>query len=274
MKAGNIHFGLKGLRRSVGILAATALTLGAAAASKAALVFDNVSNFRNAAAGASGTSTGTTPNTFMGDGYTLLSGTTSITGFDLYPVNNSGTAFAALRLTIYVWGTVNTTGTVSATTPAFSNLLASYTVTSTITGGFANGTYLAYESATPGVNPGLALGAPLVPTGNTVGLTFAYQGSTDGTNFASVNSLTSLITYGTPATVGSNVFNGYYRNANSETDGNFTSALRSLGVTNQGLAVRVYGNVVPEPGTWALLAAGGVVGLLAVRRRAGAARAA
>src|SRR5581483_5709734 len=116
-----------------------------------------------------------------------------------------------------------------------------------------------------GTNPGITLTTPLTIPGTTIGLTFNYQGSTDGgTTFNNVNSLTSLITYGTPPTTGSLVFSGYYRNANTETDGNFTSALRTLGQTNESLGVRIYGIApVPEPGSMAL------VGMVAVGGGAG-----
>ncbi len=256
----------RGTRHRLAVSAVSALALfGTVIASHATLIFDNVSNFRNGVAGATGTSTGTTPNTFMGDGYTLLSGATSISGFDLFPTNLSGTNYTGLRLTVYVWDTVNT-GTVNATTPAFGNLITSFTLTST--GTYTSGFYYAFESATPGVTPGIALATPLPLGDTTIGLTFAYQGTTDGVNYASANNLTSLITYGTPATVGSNIFNGYYRNANSETNGNFTSTLRSLGQTNQSVAVRVYGDAVPEPSTWVMIAsATGVLLVLAGRKR-------
>ncbi|MFL6594245.1 MAG: PEP-CTERM sorting domain-containing protein, partial [Chthoniobacterales bacterium] len=206
-------------------------------------------------------------NTFMGDGYNLLSGAFDITGFDLYPVNNSGTDYTGLKITIYVWGAVNTTGTVNATTPAFSNLLNTYTLTTA--GTFTNGFYFPFESATPGVTPGITLGAPLTIPSSTVGLTFAYQGTTDGVNFASANGLSSTIAGGPAPTVGSDVFNGYYRNANSETNGNFTSSLRSLGGigAQQSVMVRVYGDAVPEPSTLALVPGG--VGLLLFLRRKG-----
>lgn len=218
----------------------TALSAHPAAAQT--LVFDNFSNFENKVAGAGGSSTTSTPNTFMGDGYTLLSGTTSITGFDVAPVNGTTTNLTGLKGTIYVWGTVNT-GTVSATAPAFSNLLGSYTFTST--GTYTAGFYTPFEGSTPGKTSGITLTTPLALSSNTIGLTMAYQGTTDGVNYASASNLTSLVTYGTAPTVGSNVFDGYYRNANGETNGNFTSATRSFGQTNQSLALRVFGNVTP-----------------------------
>jgi len=238
------------------------LTFGAVAAAQATLVFDNITPQETDGNLAS---TSSTPNTFMGDGYNLLSGTIDITGFDLYPVNATGTSFNALKLTIYVWGGVNAS-TVNAATPAFSNLLGTFTFTST--GTFTTGFFFPFESASPGVTPGITLASPLLIPSTTIGLTFNYMGSTDGgTTYSSANSLTSLISHTDPPTVGSNVFNGYYRNANSETNGNFTSTLRSLGLTNQSLGVRVYGDVVPEPSTWLLIASGAGVLLIARRKR-------
>lgn len=246
------------------LAAVLALSLGSAP-SHAVVVFDNVSALEAGVAGASGTATSSTPNTFMGDAYTLLSGTTAITGFDLFPANvTTSTTFTALKVNLYVWGTVNT-GTVSSSAPAFGNLLGSYSVTTS--GSFAPGFFYSLESAIPGVTPGITLTTPLAIPNTTIGLSINVQGSTDGITFSSVNSLTSLITYGAPPTVGSQVFNGYYRNASAETNGNFITGVRSLGFTNQSLGLRVYGTVsaVPEPGSWLTLALG--LGVLALRRR-------
>ncbi|WP_422012139.1 PEP-CTERM sorting domain-containing protein [Roseateles sp.] len=246
-----------------GLLAA-AFTLASATAS-AALVFDNISSPLNSQGGTI-TATSSTPNTFMGDGYVLSAGTTQITGFDLFAYNNTGVNYTGLKLNVYVWGGVNT-GTVSAAAPAFSNLLGSYSFTSS--GTFTTGFFYSFEDPTnPGATPGIALNSPLNLSSNTVGITVNIQGTTDGVTYTSANSLTSLITYGTLPTTGSLVFNGYYRNGNNEVNGNFTSGVRSLGFTNQGVALRVYGNVtaVPEPST-VLLMGVGVLGLLAWRRR-------
>jgi hypothetical protein len=231
----------------------------------AQLVFDNMSTFESGNTNAHVSATASTPNTFMGAGYNLLAGTYDITGFDLYPVNLSGTAFNALKLNIFVWGSVNTSGIINSTTPAFGNLLASYSLTSV--GTFSTGFYFPFEGTPNGVNPGITLGTPLAIPSTMVGISFNYQGSTDGgLTYNSVNSLSSLIKYGVTPDVGSEVFNGYYRNANSEADGNFTSSLRSLGFNNQSLALRVYGDVsVPEPGSLALLGLGAFV--LVLRRR-------
>lgn len=230
---------------------------------KADLVFDNMSDV-----GVVPNATGSTPNTFMGDGYVLAAGTTEITGFDVFPVNLSGTAFNSIKINIFVWGTVNT-GTVNATTPLFGSLLGSYSLTSVDS--FPSGSYFPFEGATPGVTPGISLGSPLAISSTTIGLTFNYQGSTDGgVTFANVNSLSSIIATGPAPTVGSLVFgSGYFRNANSEVNGNFTSTIRALaGLTNQGLGVRVYGTVtaVPEPTSLALIGGGAM--FLLFRRRA------
>ncbi len=246
------------------ILTTAILAVGASFAN-ADLLFDNMTAGRLGNAGTTLTSTSSTPNTFMGDGYNLIPGATSITGFDIYPVNLSGTNFDHLRINIWVWDTVNTSGTVNATTPAFSNLLGAYTLD--VAGTFTTGFYFPFQTGDPGLTPGVTLGTPLAVSDSQIGMTFNYQGSTDGgVTYNSVNSLTSIISAGVPATTGSNVFNGYYRNAAGETNGNFTSSLRSIGLTNQSVGVRVYGTAVPEPASLAVLGLG-LVGLVARRRR-------
>lgn len=200
----------------------------------------------------------------MGDAYVLAAGTTTITGFDVFPVNLSGTAYTGLKINIFVWGTVNTNAA-SAGSPAFGNLLGSYDLTSS--GTFTSGFFYPFEGSPVGSAPGISLGTPLAISSPTIGLSFNFQGTTDGVNYSSVNSLTSIIQYGMAPTVGSQVFNGYYRNANSETNGNFTSTLRSLGFQNQSLGLRIFGDVapVPEPTTMALFGSSAV--LLFLRRR-------
>jgi len=239
-------------------LAMAALAVASAASSEAQLAFNNVPT-----SGFNAFSTSSTPNTFMGDAYNLAPGTTAINGFDIYPVNTSGVNFTGLKINIFVWGSVNTSGTVNATTPAFGNLLASYSLTSS--GNFSSGFYFPFENV-PGVSPGISLATPLNVPSTQIGLTFNYQGTTDGVNYSSPNGLTSIISSNAPS-VGSEVFAGYYRNANSETDGNFTSSLRALGGlgTYQSLAVRIYTVPVPEPAAVALVALGSAV--LIFRRR-------
>ncbi len=250
------------LRTGLTFAAASVIFAAAATASADLVVFDNMSNYQGGNTNARIASTGSTPNTFMGQGYVLTPGTTVITGFDVYPVNLSGTAYTSLKLNIYVWGSVNTSGTVNAATPAFSSLLGSYSFTET--GDFNTGFFFPKEGSPIGSAPGIELASPLAISSTTIGLSFNYQGSTDGVTYNNANSLTSLISYGMPASVGSQVFNGYYRNAASEVDGNFVSTLRSLGQTDQSLGLRVY--TIPEPSIFALAGLASV-GLLVFRRR-------
>jgi hypothetical protein len=242
------------------VLASACILLASAAFCDAGLAFNNVTLPPDPF---SAFSTSSTPNTFMGSAYNLAPGTTSITGFDIYPVNVSGVNFTGLKINIFVWGTVNTSGTVNSTTPAFGNLLATYTLTSA--GSFATGFYFPFENV-PGVTPGISLATPLTVPG-TVGISFNYQGTTDGVNYSSFQNLTSIISSNAPTT-GSEVFAGYYRNAGTptETDGNFTSSLRSLGGLGnfQSLALRIY--TVPEPTSLAL-AGLGAAALVVFRRR-------
>jgi len=207
-----------------------------------AVIFDNISNLENSVPGATNAFTGSTPNMFMGDGYNLISGANTITGFDAVFGNLTTTTFDTLKVTIYVWGSVNTSGTVNSTTPAFGNLLATYTLT--VPGPIDPSSVYGFEGTPIGANPGISLGTPLTIPSTLIGLTFNYQGSIDGgATFNSMNFLYPMITGGTVASTGTLQFNGYYRNANSENNGNFTSSLRTVtgGGNNQGLAVRVFG---------------------------------
>src|SRR4030095_15852184 len=101
------------------------------------------------------------PNYFMGDGYLLLPGTTSITGFDLFPVNISATDFIGLNINIYVWQHVKL-GTVNAATPAFSDLLAQYSVA--VPGTFSSNFWYAFEATPAGSSPAFTLKTPLATT--------------------------------------------------------------------------------------------------------------
>ncbi len=228
----------------------------ASTARAGSVVFDNLTAQQNLAAGSAVNVTGSNPNTFMGDGYILTAGTTKISGFDFAAANLTGTNYTGLEVNLDVWGNVNT-GTVNSTTPAFGSLLGTYTITAT--GSFNSGVLYYLSTVT--------LSTPLAISGTTIGLTFNVQGTTDGTNYSSANALTSVIESGVAPTVGAAVFNGYYRNANSETNGNFTSTLRSLGLQDQTIGVRIYGDSssssTPEPATFGMVG----MGLLVMLRR-------
>lgn len=224
-----------------------AVTLGFASTSfgQGVAVFDNVSDFENGVPGATNAALGSTPNSFMGDGYLLTPGTTNITGFDIFPVNLTGIDFTdGIQINIYVWGSVNL-GTVNSSTPAFGNLLALYTFY--YPGDISSGNVYFFEgSSPPGSAPDFPLSVPLAISGTNVGITFNYEGTTDGINYASYDDLNSFISYGAPASVGGLDFNGFYFNQNSEMNGNFIEGVGTFLDSFQGLALRVYGNVAPQ----------------------------
>jgi MYXO-CTERM domain-containing protein len=181
------------------------------------------------------------PDTFIGSGLNLAPGTTSISGFDVFPTNatnasnidptGTGISFTDIKINIYVWGGVNS-GLTTPTNPAFTDLLTptpiSYSFNFGTGGTFDPGYYLALQNAGH-TSPYLGFYVPLTIPSSTIGLTVEVQGSTDGgTTYADYNGLSSLVA-GSPfaPTVGSDTQEGWYRNANSETNGNFTSSLRS-----------------------------------------------
>lgn len=254
------------MKRSL-FLAAAAATLISVSAANAAVVFDSYSKAEAEGSTIGLSSTTSTPNTFMGTALVLAEGTTSLTGFDLFPVNGTAVNFTALQATVYIWDNVNLSGTVNSTTPAFSNLLASYQVT--FTGTFSSGFYFPIVGAVSGIDPGVTITDPLALNDNLIGITINYKGSTNGTTFSNANNLTSLLVIGStatddPVTIG-DTFNGYYRNASSETNGNFVSSLRSISTNPHTLALRVYG-AVPEPAAMGLLAPAAL--MLGRRRKA------
>ena len=246
-----IH-GRRGLRVRRVQWAVAAGMLGCAGISQtqATLLFDNVTAFQTGAGTAGGTGTSSPFGTFEGDPYTLAAGGTNIAGFDVFPVNFSTQTFNALKINIFVWGTVNTNlSTVNASNPAFGNLLGSYSLT-TVGGSFAPNTYRSYATGTPGTSPGITLGTPLsmagLTTANRLGLSFNYQGSTDGgTTYNTVAGLTSIITYNASATTGSLLLSDFYYNRGNESNGNFiTSPVAFGGINNQSIGTRVYDSVV------------------------------
>ena len=188
--------------------------------------------------GASLTSTGSTPRSFMGFPPTMSNAAgasnITITGGSAYLVSNSAATYTNIRLNITFWGTAS--GATSGTTPAFSNSLGTYSFDFGARTTAAN-TYYTYSFTLP---------SPVILPLQTCGVTVNWQGDT-GSGLASNDNLTSLIRYGAVVatgalTLGTAGTNGYYRNASSETDGNFLgSSFRSLGQTNQGLALQLIG---------------------------------
>lgn len=193
--------------------------------------------------GASVTSTGSTPRSYMGLPFTLGSsgGTTNITvsSGTAYLAAASSATYTNVRLNLTFWGAVS--GATSGATAAFSNLLGSCSFDlGPLTA--VSGTMYTYTFTLP---------TPIVLPAQTGGVTVNWQGDTGG-GLASTDALTSVVRYGAvPAVgtlpVGTAGTNGYYRNASSETNGNFLgSSFRSLsGLTNQSLALQLFGPPSP-----------------------------
>jgi hypothetical protein len=199
------------------------------------------------------------PDSFIGSAIGLAPGTQYITGFDLFPTNvtnelatPTNVTFTAIKLNIYVWGTVNS-GTTSASNPAFGDLLTPTPLSLTIgiNPNLPPGYYVPLEGDHAS-SPGIILNTPLQLPSNTssIGLTVEVQGTTQNLSsgnltFSDYNGLNNYVVGGTaePAPlVGYDPEDGWYRNANGETNGNFTSTLRSEpGYVNTAIATDVYG---------------------------------
>jgi hypothetical protein len=272
---------LKQLRTAVAVMGFLPM-----AKAEADTLFDNASaafaNNFNSTGGTTATATYTVArvaDTFIGGGYILPAGTADIYGFDPFPINGTSQTLSVVAITMYVWGSVNTTGTVNPSTPAFSNLLGTVTdfIDYSSVGGLPPGFFGTPGGATANGNGdpygAFVLSKPIVLPNTTVGVTFNNQGSVDGgATFNSLQGLTSLIPYNVGPTVGTAIFNGFYRNGynsgsgaigSAETDGNFRSPLNTFNTSSgplpneSGPMMRLYGDVgAITPDNW-LSTAGG-----------------
>ena len=216
---------------------------------------------------------------FEGEAYVVPAGTTDLTGMDFwfgnstndstlspYPQYNggAGTTYNALKVTIYVWGTVtpspllnSSNPALSPTNPAFSNLLATESFVDHSTVPVDTHAYAYEDQGAPGVFPGISfanLSGPVALNGlTTVGITINVQGSTDGgTTFANIAGLTPLIDADVPPTVGATQTDAFYINDSGEANGNFTSGPHYFQEQNssgtvvpfnyQAVTTRVYGD--------------------------------
>ena len=151
--------------------------------------------------------------------------------------------------------TVNT-GTVSASTPAFSNLLHTYGLY--VSGTYASGKYYPLEGSQRGTTPGFTFATPLQLNGDTtVGITIEYEGTTNGSTYNAASNLTSLISYGVAPTAGSDQFNGYYRNANSRDQRKFYVDPSKLRITPTRLYLSASSAIsIPGPDQWSSTSGG------------------
>ena len=211
------------------------------------------------------------PNSFMGEAVNLdaagfSAALNSISSFDVGLGNVTGTAITArpVRLNMWLYQTYTPSSTA---TPVFSNQI-----------GTPGSPSFVFDFPSITLNTGslilttLTLGTPVVLTptsGTTIGIALNWQVD-NGAGFVSLNGLTTPVHANVAPTVGSNATGaaptfGYYRNAASESDGNFlgTSA-RNIG-NDSNLLLRINApNPVPEPAATAL---GVVFGLTLLNRR-------
>ena len=209
--------------------------------------------------------TGSTPRMYMGDGFTnndLASTTTSfqITEFDMFVAAPAAATYTDVVGRIQFWNTANG-GTTSATNPAFANAAGDLISVDLGPITFAAGDVDEFD---------ITLNTPVTligGAGTNWGFAQNFQGSTAaGTPVADTDNLTSLISSNSEddyaagmITTGTNPDYGYYRNANGETNFNFTSGARDLGVDYQGIGIIIFGNEVPEPSAIAAMAVGGLL---------------
>jgi hypothetical protein len=186
----------------------------------------------DSATGATLVMTGNTPRSFMGSVFTLIDPLLTpiqITDGTLYMGSIAAVSYTNVVANIQFWDTYS-----GASTPVFSS---------------ATG---AVQSFSLGAVSTAASSFYTIPVTFSTPITFAaladrgfavnYQGDT-GPGLANTDNLTSLIRYGPAMATGSSSLNGYYRNVSTRTDFNFLPTdLRSLSLTNQGIAIILNGN--------------------------------
>lgn len=246
-----------------------------ASASQAAVVLDNMTN-------ATFTGTGTLPRTMLGMAFNLgnvAAGPVSLTGMDLSfnHFATVNTTYANVQFQVSFWDTAanTTTGAAAAFTNRVSTVTFNLAANSTLN---ANTRYT-FQNATPGSAPGVTFAAPVtMASGANLGvqiLVLADSGNGLVANDLLTPALVHTHTGGAWAvgnnTAGTGPNNGYYRNASQAAPVNANTSLlgsdfRTLGLPTQGVAMRLYTESVPEPGTMTVLGLG-VAGLVARRRK-------
>jgi len=222
------------------------LALAASSASAAFLGYDGIT-------GAALGFTGSTPRTYMGQGFEVADPGTApqITSMRVVLVTAAAVNYANTAIRVQFWDNYN-----SGASPVFSNAIGGPQVFTT--GPLSNTGATAYTFT-------LNFASPIPLTGLTGhGVTVNWQSDAQGlgTFVDDTNLTTGLRTTGSaniPVGVNLNPGSGYYRNASGQTDFNFQSSdSRSLsGVTNGGLLFDL--TLVPEPCTVILTIVGGLI---------------
>lgn len=173
-----------------------------------------------------------TPPPFLGQAFTLSNagGTSNIaiTGGTFYMSSYTATTYTDVQVTIDIWGTAS--GVSSGTTPAFSNLLTSYTLDLGARSTGAN-VYYSFNFTLP---------SPVTLPTQTGGISFGFKGNT-GSGLVATSNLGILLrdgTYpvatGTPAAGIAPTFGFYAPFSSGEADGNFQGSDFFTGIGANG----------------------------------------
>lgn len=243
------------------LLALAALT----GAAHADILFDSIT-------GISGYSYSTsTPHNLMGQGVTLGgsgAGSTTISGMDFAFVSQAAATYTNIEFDITFFGGVS--NSVSGTTAAFTNPLASYFLTTGAVN-LAAGTVYTYGSVAS--TTGAVTFSPFTVSNSAGPLGVQILARTNtGSGLTNDQNITFALRTTTPAAVGS-IPGFYYRNASQTAPTNANTSLigsdaRNIGA-NSAMALRFYGTpqVTPEPSAFAALGLGAVA-VLRRRKRA------
>ncbi len=222
------------------------------------------------------TFTGSTPRTYMGDGFTNSSLTPQsqfvVTDISVFLVSATAQAYTDVLARIQFYNSYDPNAASVFSSPAGPLLTIDLGAQT-----FSANTIYQF-------NITLSSTQSFTLSGNNLGFVQNFQGGIGGVAPSDTTNLTSLITYNTTTsgyaagqvTTGASPTFGYYRNASGRTDFNFANtdsrSLATAGANYQAIGIIVNGTLiagVPEPSTWAMMATGGVslLAMLRIRRR-------